>query len=1135
MLYVFIVDTSGSMNQIFSNKLSYLSVVKCGIEHFFQVLIISPMLPVEGAAAVEWEVRRSDRKSNKYALIDYADPPSCLKAGLHDSHESLLEQLKNLQATDMSNPGQAFNAAFDYLNAYRFQASPPLETVGKGRSVGSIDPTMLLWFTDGGNFTFTEPNGKSVVHNKLNIPGLKSPGAFMYYEPFRWDQKMFTFLLQPDGRFVDQVVKAMSDATNGEVYRIISADHMKRSIDNAMGGKKPPHPDVHPQNASFLRISVTLQMEEISDTSAEARRRFAIGLTPQGDQNTYPFPEAYWVSKNLNAPPARSAIPLLSYSTTDESYVIPNGFVYDRFTIDQAPWQELIQKSAVRAKSTTSPLCWTVFARNCGRKEGLGDPIGFIKVSGKAKDQGVMLYLMPYNFPKLFKLIDKLNKNPQMKHAPPPQWHQEFRNYLIELPPYYHPKLKIAMGKLGLDHLMPLTAIPDMTAWPILHLAGTITDQAKVEFSKYTSSVSNKSRIKHEEIRRAAIQTSRVVTVDHLVENAFDVSRSDLLTELKQLHSAFNAVAIDGSANSGAKFSQRKIQKKPTNQDEEDDRCSVPIAEMGNYQTKVQAAPLRNPFESDDDVASKTKRDPFGNPWVTQRTSPKNGTSVGSNDGERDEITNEASLLKGGDQVVKDARAAADSANASAHSRRRSKKGGMAAALAARTASMNGSTSGISAYADSFVGGDDTGSEMTGVETVGGLSLAVSRKSSVISRVPSLVKEFPILVLPPRISFAAVKQEGSIDLGGWISTLRSEGEKIFNEQERLEQAKKEKEEAAAKLQWVEKWRVEAESQSTKVTAEVQPESIDNGVSSPLRPSSEIRSENARGSGPPTPPDNHSIPGDRINNSKVAQPSFPHKPSPQFYDGSLTASLSVERTGVVKPNARKLSVAQSVEDDQLFDRAIAQSLASSGTAGDSLKPIKNGNPPSHPVDAMRSSVVHPRHALPSAPTRRQQSLDDGGSSDQRPKKARLNSVPVQSLNPVNFDVGTVLKQNNFSDLQPPSRMRNVGAPQNPQHQNGVISRPASNNAFSHLYPAQPVPVNPAFAQLQGRWTQSSMPAVSMPDRRGKVTVCLQFNQNRPCGGTVCQFPHFCAHCACVGQMVSHRAVDAHPEYRPFNQF
>ncbi|KAJ3020843.1 UNVERIFIED_CONTAM: Integrator complex subunit 6 [Siphonaria sp. JEL0065] len=128
----FIVDTSASMNQIFSHDLSYLDCAKSGIEHFFQ-------------------------------------------ATIHDSIPQLLKELKTLTATDISNPGHAFNAAFDYLNTYRYQAG--LETHGKERYFTSIESTVVMWFTDGGNFSFIDPpiSEMSNHHSKPCTPPLRNP------------------------------------------------------------------------------------------------------------------------------------------------------------------------------------------------------------------------------------------------------------------------------------------------------------------------------------------------------------------------------------------------------------------------------------------------------------------------------------------------------------------------------------------------------------------------------------------------------------------------------------------------------------------------------------------------------------------------------------------------------------------------------------------------------------------------------------------------------------------------------------------------------------------------------------------------------------------------------------------------
>ncbi|KAI8612252.1 hypothetical protein BC830DRAFT_1171237 [Chytriomyces sp. MP71] len=755
MIYVFVVDTSASMNQVFSHGLSYLDVTKSGIEHFFKAGVKA----VLSSASLHWEQWRSDRKQNKYVLIDYSDPPFCLKAGINDTIPSLLNELKSLSATDMSNPGQAFHAAFEYINAYRFQAG--LETLGKGRYLNNIEPTLFLWFTDGGNFSVVDRggSGRCFVNNKLQIPGLKTPGAFAYFEPFRWDQRMHTFLLHPEGKAVHPEVAAMSNASNGDVYAIWSKDHMKRCIENAMGTQKPPHPDVFPQSATATFSSITLQMEELSETSVEPRRVFRLNVFPQADQNTFPLPEQYWVSRELNSPVellfGNAEFPILSYLATNLSHSIPINFPYDRFSIDQQHWGELLRLAAEKARHTTAGLCWTIYAKNSGRTPGLGEPIGFFKITTNvAKGNVVMMYLLPYNFPRLFRIIDRLNKNPEMKQSLPSTIINEFRAYLAECPPYYHAKLRLVLGRLGLERLMPDSLAQDMSAWPISSFLATTCDQAKVEFGKFNSAVSDKNRIKSEEQRRLAITTAQVVTPEILVENAFDVSRARILSELKQLQSQFNLVGLTDGVDKTAK---KTIQKLVRNQDLEDALHSVPISEMTNHNAKPFVAPLRSPFESDDELVEMAKRDPFGNPWAVHKTMRAAGSYAGS-DGSSggDEVANEASLLQAGDKAVDDAKREADLVNASLHARRPRKLGGKVF------------MDGASARGSSLAGD----SEMTRV-TVGTVT---SRATSIFDRMPSIVAGFPVLVVPPSaVSFGDIVT-GRVDLSEWTEKARKEAQ-----------------------------------------------------------------------------------------------------------------------------------------------------------------------------------------------------------------------------------------------------------------------------------------------------------------------------------------------------------------------
>ncbi|KAJ3071558.1 Integrator complex subunit 6 [Podochytrium sp. JEL0797] len=753
MIYVFIVDTSASMNQVFSHGLSFLDCAKGGIESFFS-------------------------------------------AGLNDTIPQLLTELKNLQATDISNPGQAFNAAFDYLNAYRFQAG--LETIGKGRYFASIESTVIMWFTDGGNFSFIDrQSNKCVVQNRLQISGLRTPGATSYMEPFRWDQKLHTFLLSPEGKLVHPEVAAMSNATHSEVYAIWTKDHMKRCIENCMGAQKPPHPDVFPQFASVTMSSVWVNMEEVADSSnPNPRKGFKLNIYPQNDQgHTFPLPESYAVTNLLNGPPLRSAIPTLTYTAHDAHYAIPHGFPYDRFNIEQGPFKELVSRSTAASMASKQPPCWTLFARNSGNSEGLGDPIGFLKVSAASRGSGVMMYIMPYNFPKLFKLIEQLNKNPSMKTTPPPQWTKSFRHYLTEIPPYYHGKLRTMMGRIGLEHLLPSSLVPNVQDWPIATWLNTVTDQCKVEFGKFVSSVVEKSKIKAETQRRIALQTANPTTIiatttsspPPLLTNAFDAPRSQILLELRLLQTHFTK-SMHLGASHNASSNATSIKKLCRDQTALDLIHSVPISEMSNHHSKVYVAPLRDPFETDEEIAGKAKRDPFGNPWVTKKvgksvpivpsspgvnaSSPSPSAAASENGDESDdEISNEASLMAGGgsDQLADAAKVAADLSHAASHARRHLPRR-RSVSVATRESSVAGSSVAGTGRSDWFV----------------------------VDRVPKLVDCFPVLVLPPMDWEYEQVERGLVDVVGWVERVRREAREG---QERREGVERREREEAKVVAW----------------------------------------------------------------------------------------------------------------------------------------------------------------------------------------------------------------------------------------------------------------------------------------------------------------------------------------------
>jgi integrator complex subunit 6 len=59
----------------------------------------------------------------------------------------------------------------------------------------------------------------------------------------------------------------------------------------------------------------------------------------------------------------------------------------------------ITQSLITRPKGT----CWAVYVKNSHLKPGMGYPFGFFRVSNTGN--AVNLYLLPYDFPRLFRIL----------------------------------------------------------------------------------------------------------------------------------------------------------------------------------------------------------------------------------------------------------------------------------------------------------------------------------------------------------------------------------------------------------------------------------------------------------------------------------------------------------------------------------------------------------------------------------------------------------------------------------------------------------------------------------------------------------------------------------------------------------
>ncbi|KAG0306475.1 Integrator complex subunit 6 [Dissophora globulifera] len=553
MIVIFLVDSSASMNQKFSNGMSALECTKSCIEH------LAKHLP---------HVKPAEKHNDKFMLVTYEEGPGCVKSSLKDPLSHLIKELKVLKASDMSNPGASLSTIFDILNMHRVQHG--LDTPAS-----------------------------------LNIPGITSAGVDYYHEPFRWDQRLYTIFLEPNVEVVDPQLSILSTVMGGTSYRVRTLRHMLQAMDCMLGISKIPPTQYSPQAVLHI-YGVVVNFEDlivyVNPTWLSPATRHS---------GFFPIPESFWADADTPRIPTRNAQPTLHYHTKEEKTVeIPDGFPYDKYVVAPCPMtQELL---------TRPPgSCWPVYIKNSYKTEGFGFPFGFLKAN--TNKNAVTLTVVAYNYPALFTLLVNFNSIPG--RIPTPEWLRDFSEYLSHTPSYYYTPLRNAFKRMSIFNVIP--AEQAALSASVQKIINKNKMQAKSELDRFLISDAS-----------AAVETIGFKK-KALCANAFDVPRSDLISVLgdlkrsffKELQISALSMSISLSQDSPSSISQPLSRLTPgvtklgaSRMDllvDSDDLHSLPIADMGIYQDrmqKIQQENLRDPFR-DEESAKSLQRTMFGNPY----------------------------------------------------------------------------------------------------------------------------------------------------------------------------------------------------------------------------------------------------------------------------------------------------------------------------------------------------------------------------------------------------------------------------------------------------------------------------------------------------------------------------------------
>lgn len=707
VIFVFVVDTSASMNQRTSIGTTLLDVAKNAVETFTKL-----------------RQRDQASRTDRYMLVTLEEPPGAIKAGWRENQVTFMSELRNLQANGLSTLGTALKEAFDLLNLYRLHSG--IDNYGMGRNPFFVEPAMVVCITDGSKLS-----SQSGVQDELHLPMHTTlPGHELTTEPFRWDQRLFSIILRMAGtrssmlgkmgmQNIEPAIAAMCDVTGGRCYKVTSSKSLCQALESLaqkvqcgvvmnfekIGGANnlpPPPPEVAKSNMVDVRETdsptpplhnhvmnnVDLSKEDAKDKNSlgseenhgtgkmdgSTSRNQQIGTNhlspppmnnllpedspgalgmprsttsspvPPSVQSTawmscrrmiyiksspssghWPVPESFWPDPSMQTLPSRDAHPNVLFSCNNSEPLVLDNLPFDKYELEPSPLTQYI----LERKSPST--CWLTFILNSYKKSGeVGYPFGYLKASSNL--QTVNLFVMPYNFPVLFPVIDELVKVLKMK--PTPKWKEKFESYLSTMPNYYAGPLRNAFRRMGI----PPSFVPDhldsFLSYTVVNYLKKVKQQSKMETERLISLVgknparenvprpllsvrtpqlpkakkqdfhallhnrnfSDADRISSEtdiSIPSASLHNVKQSVRTQSYKNPFDISRQELLDQVSRMRINFFHTAATS-----------------TRLQDEDARHSVAIAEMGNYQEVLrQMSPLREVDPGQNRVHM------FGNPF----------------------------------------------------------------------------------------------------------------------------------------------------------------------------------------------------------------------------------------------------------------------------------------------------------------------------------------------------------------------------------------------------------------------------------------------------------------------------------------------------------------------------------------
>ncbi|GMR33037.1 hypothetical protein PMAYCL1PPCAC_03232, partial [Pristionchus mayeri] len=404
----------------------------------------------------------TNRQTDRYMLFSTEEFPLCVKAGWKEGSAVFHDQLKALRPCGKFPLKQALLSAFFFVNLNRAQTG--VDYYGHGRFPHLQESVIIITISDG--------SGVADLPSDFELrsdPKNPVPGSEYTEEAFRWDQRLFSIVLRMGSRMPAEpriavaspvnvepgVIQRVCAATGGRSFTMWSHKQQSSMIDlltqmihvNGIVLRfEYPAPGLLPRNGTGedAEASEERKAEIAGDRLRRAleERPITFVLTRNRAPGHWPIPEAFWPEtvQNSQRLPVRKAHPMLTIGLNPMEFLLVTDFPFDKYELDPVcPLSDFVRE---RTTALGNPnFCWQVYVMNSNRSPGLGRPFGYLKTATNGTT--VNLFLMPYNYPVILKLIEDSKQDSRLRTHP--EWRRQLDDYILACPSYYKSQLKKAL------------------------------------------------------------------------------------------------------------------------------------------------------------------------------------------------------------------------------------------------------------------------------------------------------------------------------------------------------------------------------------------------------------------------------------------------------------------------------------------------------------------------------------------------------------------------------------------------------------------------------------------------------------------------------------------------------------------